>query len=98
LLAPKTGQLLASLMSGQTVSPDDEKLMEAFAWDRFTSKEGSAKLVANSRYAESMHPIHSRLIAAGVSAAVGTELGSYSTARSATDERKKDRDAAEGRD
>jgi hypothetical protein len=52
--------------------------------------------VANSRYAASMHPIHSRRTGAGVSAAVGTELGSYSTARSATDERKKDRDALFG--
>jgi hypothetical protein len=43
-----------------------------------------------------MHPIHSRRTGAGVSAAVGTELGSYSTARSATDERKKDRDALFG--
>jgi glycine/D-amino acid oxidase-like deaminating enzyme len=96
LLAPKTGHLLASLMSGQSLSKDDEGLLEAFAWDRFTSKEGSAKLVANSRYAASMHPIHKRTTGAGVSASVGTELGSYSSARSATDERKKDRDALFG--
>lgn len=96
LLAPKTGHLLASLMSGQTLSPDDAALLEAFAWDRFTSPEGSVKMAANSRYAAAMHPIHSRRTGSGVSAAVGTELGSYSSARAASADRKKDRDSLFG--
>lgn len=45
----------------------------------------------NARFAASMHPVHRRTVGAGVAAAVGTELGSYSTARSARDERARDR-------
>ena len=91
LLAPKTGQLLASLMSGLPLSPADEDLVSAFGWDRFTSKDGGAALAASSRYAASMHPIHSRASGSGVAASVGTELGFYSSARSATSERETDR-------
>ena len=47
--------------------------------------------MANTRYAASMHPIHRRRSGSGVAAAVGTELGSYSTARSASEERRQDR-------
>lgn len=98
LLAPKTGQLLASLIissrsdSQVSLSPEDSAFLEAFAWDRFTNAAKSKALAANSRYAASMHPIHRRS-STGVSAAVGTELGSYSSARAAADERKKDRDS-----
>lgn len=98
LLAPKTGQLLASLMSGYPLSSSDEALLEAFAWDRFTSPERSAAVAADTRYAASMHPIHRRKSGTGVAAAVGTELGSYSTARSAGEERSKDRNALFGSD
>jgi thiazole synthase len=93
LLAPKTGQLLASLLSGRTLSDSDQALLDAFAWDRFTSPEKSATLAANTRYAASMHPIHRRKSGSGVAAAVGTELGSYSTARPASEERRQDRNA-----
>jgi hypothetical protein len=48
-------------------------------------------LAANARYAASFHPVHRRAKGAGVAAAVGTELGSYSSARSATEERQRDR-------
>jgi glycine/D-amino acid oxidase-like deaminating enzyme len=95
LLAPKTGQMLAALIAGKDdmLSASDQALLDAFAWDRFTSPEGGAKLAANARYAASMHPIHQRASGSGVAAAVGTELGSYSTARSASEERQKDRRA-----
>jgi glycine oxidase len=93
LLAPKTGELVATVLAGHEVSPEDEALLQAFAWDRFMSKEGGAALAANARYAASMYPIHSRKSGVGVAAAVGTELGSYSTARSASAERKQDRES-----
>ncbi|CAB9509663.1 protein ThiO/ThiG [Seminavis robusta] len=93
LLAPKTAQLLACLMTDTAMSADDEALLGAFSWDRFTAKGGGATMAANARYAASMHPIHSRVSGAGVAAAVGTELGSYSTAKAAKDERQKDRKA-----
>lgn len=91
LLAPKTGQLLATVMSGQSLSKQDAHLLQTFSWDRFTSPEGGINLAANTRYAASMHPVQSRSTGMGVAAAVGTELGSYSTARSAAEERRKDR-------
>lgn len=96
LLAPKTGQLLASLLSGRELSAADEALLHAFAWDRFTSPERSAAVAADTRYAASMHPIHRRKSGTGVAAAVGTELGSYSTARSAGQERSQDREVLFG--
>lgn len=98
LLAPKTGQLLASLLSGYPLSASDQALLDAFAWDRFTSPERSATVAADTRYAASMHPIHRRKSGTGVAAAVGTELGSYSTARSAGEERSKERSALFGSD
>lgn len=91
LLAPKTGQLLANLISGQPMSDSDASLLEAFQWDRFISPGGGKLMAANARYAASMHPVHSRSQGAGVSAAVGTELGTYSTARAAQEERERDR-------
>jgi glycine oxidase len=92
LLAPKTGYLLAMVMSGKqhNLSDKDLELLDAFAWDRFTSADKSATLTASSRYAASMYPVHTRSTQ-GVSVAVGTELGSYSTARSASAERAQDR-------
>ncbi|CAJ1956523.1 unnamed protein product [Cylindrotheca closterium] len=98
LLAPKTGELLAMLIAGEELSQEDEKFLEAFAWDRFTSKDGGAEMAANARYAASMYPVHSRKSGAGVAASVGTELGSYSTAVSAGEERRKDREALFGGD
>lgn len=100
LLAPKTGQLLASLIASKgrdqdsagLLSEEDKRFLKAFAWDRFTSPEGAKRLAANSRYAASMYPVHTRRSGVGVAAAVGTELGSYSTARSAGEERRKDRE------
>lgn len=98
LLAPKTGQMMAALISGKTesLSERDQELLQAFNWDRFTSPEGAKRLAANTRYAASMYPIHTRRSGAGVAAAVGTELGSYSTARSAGEERKRDRETLFG--
>jgi thiazole synthase len=91
LLAPKTGELLAMLMAGEALSEQDQNFLQAFSWDRFTSKGGGAAMAANARYAASMYPVHSRKSGVGVAAAVGTELGSYSTAVSAQEERKRDR-------
>ena len=107
LLAPKTGQLLASLMVQmkkqkqnqqeqqsqplvvQLPDATDQALLEAFGWDRFVSRPTAAAVTA--RYAASMHPVQGRTAGPGVAAAVGTELGSYSTARSAAAERANDR-------
>lgn len=93
LLAPKTGELLASLIAGKELSPSDDELLKAFSWDRFTSREGAAKLAVSTRYAASMHPVQRRSQGLGVAAAVGTELGSYSNARNAREERQQDRSA-----
>jgi len=93
LLAPKTGMLLAALMSNSKLEDSDRDLLNAFSWDRFTSEDSRNYLAASSRYAASMHPIHSRKSGIGVAASVGTELGSYSSARSAVEERKLERDS-----
>lgn len=91
LLAPKTGEIMASLIAGLDMSDDDETFLKAFAWDRFTSKEGGLTLAANTRYAAATFPVHRRKSGVGIAAAVGTELGSYSTAASAREERSRDR-------
>jgi glycine/D-amino acid oxidase-like deaminating enzyme len=98
LLAPKTGQLLADLICGKELSEGDEQLLKAFAWDRFTDKDKGHLLSANSRYAASMHPVQYHSTGSGIAAAVGTELGSYSTATSAKLERRKDRESLESND
>lgn len=92
LLAPKTAQLLADLVSDK-LSEEDQLLLKEFSWERFLSPDGGAKLAADSRYASSMHPVHGRSSGIGISAAVGTELGFYSDARAASAERKRDREA-----
>lgn len=94
LLAPKTGQLIGDLILNNGEPLDDEKdedLLEAFRWDRFTVEGGGKKLAASARYAASMHPVHRRSSGIGIAAAVGTELGFYSGASEATQERAKDR-------
>jgi thiazole synthase len=91
LLAPKTGQLVASLMAGIQLSREDQDLLDVFAWDRFTSSGKGIALAAQSRYAASIHPIHSRKTGTGVASSVGTELGVYSSARAAAEERSRDR-------
>ena len=109
LLAPKTGHLLATLIASNSnndddddsdsefqLSQEDQNMLDAFNWDRFTSPGGGKKMAANSRYAASMYPVHTRRSGTGIAAAVGTELGSYSTARSAGEERKKDRESLFG--
>jgi hypothetical protein len=96
LLAPKTGQLIGDLVirNGEVLDNEsDEKFLQAFHWDRFTEMGSGKKLAANARYAASMHPIHKRSSGMGVAAAVGTELGFYSGAREAVQERQKDRQA-----
>ena len=98
LLAPKTGELMASLIAGIPLDEQDKTFLKAFAWDRFTSPEGGVALAANARYAASLYPVHQRKSGVGVSAAVGTELGSYSTAKSAKEERRKDRASLWGDD
>lgn len=91
LLAPKTGQLIAQLIAGQTLNDSDQALLEAFTWDRFTTEEGGRQMAMNARFAADMHPVHQRAEGPGVSAAVGAELGSYSTARTSFGERASDR-------
>jgi len=89
LLAPKTGQLIASLIAGNKLTPSDDALLTSFSLERFASVEGAVKLAANTRYAASMHPVQRRSQPLGV----GTELGSYSNARNAREEREQDRAA-----
>ena len=103
LLAPKTGHLLAMLIASNgnenySLSDEDQAMLDAFAWDRFTSPEGGKRMAANSRYAASMYPVHKRKSGTGIAASVGTELGSYSTARSAGEERSLDRKSLFGSD
>jgi thiazole synthase len=99
LLAPKTGQLIGDLVinDGKILENEsDELLLEAFKWDRFTVKGGGKKLAASARYAASMHPVHKRSSGLGIAASVGTELGFYSGAGAAKQEREKDRQALYG--
>jgi len=105
LLAPKTGHLLATLIASShknknkndndvplpQLSQEDQIMLDAFSWDRFTTPEGGKKMAADARYAASMYPVHKRKSGTGIAASVGTELGSYSTARSAGTERSLDR-------
>ena len=96
LLAPKTGQLIGDLVmnnGGTLQNETDEVFLRTFSWDRFTAMGGGKKLAASTRYAASMHPIHKRSSGMGVAAAVGTELGFYSGAREAVQERQRDRNA-----
>ena len=95
LLAPKTGQLIGDLVlnHGNVLEDENDELyLHAFRWDRFMEEGGGKKLAADTRYAASMHPVHKRATGMGVAAAVGTELGFYSGAGDAVQERKKDRD------
>merc|ERR1711957_839065 len=100
------GHLLATLIASNSNNDDDDdsdsefqltqedqNMLDAFNWDRFTSPGGGKKMAANSRYAASMYPVHKRQSGTGIAAAVGTELGSYSTARSAREERRIDRES-----
>eukprot|EP00546_Thalassionema_frauenfeldii_P004631 CAMPEP_0178921020 /NCGR_PEP_ID=MMETSP0786-20121207/15322_1 /TAXON_ID=186022 /ORGANISM="Thalassionema frauenfeldii, Strain CCMP 1798" /LENGTH=840 /DNA_ID=CAMNT_0020595139 /DNA_START=111 /DNA_END=2633 /DNA_ORIENTATION=- len=91
LLAPKTGQLISQLIAGQSLNDSDQALLEAFTWDRFTTEEGGRQMAMNARFAADMHPVHHRAEGPGVSAAVGAELGSYSTAKTSFGERASDR-------
>ena len=95
LLSPKTGQLMGDLING-CLSPEDEELLELFSWERFVTKEGGTKLAVTSRYAASLYPTQRRAKGFGVSTSVGTELGFYSGAHAATEERKKDRESLFG--
>lgn len=94
LLAPKTGQLLSDLIEGR-LSTEDERLLDAFSWDRFTRPGGGKKLAADARRAAELHPVHGRSQGSGVSASVGTELGFYEGAAAAREERERDRSAEE---
>ena len=94
LLAPKTGQLVGDLiMNGgdlDQLSEEDQTLLKAFSWERFTIPGGGKALAANARYAATFYPVHKRSTS-GVSTSVGTELGFYEGAAAATDDRAKDR-------
>jgi hypothetical protein len=92
LLAPKTGQLIGDVLMNQVLSSEDEELLEAFSWDRFVSKEGGLKMAVTARIAAATYPTQQRAKGFGISPSVGTELGFYSSAGSAIEERKKDRD------
>jgi len=95
LLAPKTGQLIGDLVQG-TLNEEDAALLEAFTWERFVAPGGGQKLAMEARYASSFYPTQRRAKGFGVSAAVGTELGFYSDASAAKDERAQDREAMFG--
>ncbi|KAL9179432.1 hypothetical protein ACHAXT_008722 [Thalassiosira profunda] len=99
LLAPKTGQLIGDLVtSGGDASQlpeEDQALLQAFSWDRFTAMGGGKALAANSRYAATFYPVHKRSTD-GVAVSVGTELGFYEGAAAAKGDREKDRKAMFG--
>jgi len=108
LLAPKGGQLVGDLVlnhgnyydgsenGGRLEDEADELIIKTFAWERFLDEKGGKALGANARYAASMHPVQRRSSGMGVSAAVGTELGFYSGAEAAVEERRKDRESLFG--
>jgi len=94
LLAPKTGQLIGDLIINDgnmnELSDDDQSLLKAFSWERFTTPGGGKALAANSRYAATFYPVHKRSTD-GVAVSVGTELGFYEGAAAAKGDRAKDR-------
>lgn len=92
LLAPKTSQLIADLAT-DNLSLEDTTLLDAFAWDRFLSSgdEASTKLALQSKYASSVHPLQYHSDSSNT--IVGTELGFYSDATVAKEERKKERNS-----
>lgn len=92
LLAPKTGQIIGDVLMNQVLSSEDEELLQAFSWDRFVSKEGGLKMAVTARIAAATYPTQQRAKGFGISPSVGTELGFYSSASSAAEERKRDRD------
>lgn len=96
LLAPKTGQMIGDLVMNdgniEKLSKGDKDLLEAFAWERFTTPGGGKALAANARYAATFYPVHKRSTT-GVASSVGTELGFYEGAAAARGDRERDRDA-----
>lgn len=99
LLAPKTGQLIGDLIvndgDATQLSTDDQALLRAFSWERFTTPGGGKALAANARYAATFYPVHKRSTD-GVAVSVGTELGFYEGAAAAKGDREKDRKAMFG--
>ena len=94
LLAPKTGQLIGELIVNDgnmnNLSMEDQALLKAFSWERFTKPGGGKALAANARYAATFYPVHKRSTD-GVAVSVGTELGFYEGAAAAKGDRAKDR-------
>jgi len=99
LLAPKTGQLVGDLIVNDgnvdRLSTQDQALLQAFSWERFTKPGGGKALAANARYAATFYPVHKRSTT-GIAASVGTELGFYEGAAAAKGDRAKDRQAMFG--
>jgi len=99
LLAPKTGQLVGDLIvndgKADRLPPNDQALLQAFSWERFTTPGGGKALAANARYAATFYPVHKRSTT-GIAASVGTELGFYEGAAAAKGDRAKDRQAMFG--
>ncbi|KAL7542619.1 hypothetical protein ACHAXR_011939 [Thalassiosira sp. AJA248-18] len=100
LLAPKTGQLIGDLIVNDgdvsALPMEDQALLSAFSWERFTTPGGGKALAANARYAATFYPVHKRSTD-GVATSVGTELGFYEGAAAAKGDREKDRKAMFGR-
>jgi len=100
LLAPKTGQLIGDLIVNangkvENLPEEDQALLKAFSWERFTTPGGGKALAANARYAATFYPVHKRSTD-GVAVSVGTELGFYEGAAAAKGDREKDRKAMFG--
>ena len=94
LLAPKTGQLIGDLIvndgDATKLPEEDQALLNAFSWERFTTPGGGKALAANARYAATFYPVHKRSTD-GVAVSVGTELGFYEGAAAAKGDREQDR-------
>ena len=99
LLAPKTGQLVGDLIVNDgnvdRLPPQDQALLQAFSWERFTKPGGGKALAANARYAATFYPVHKRSTT-GIATSVGTELGFYEGAAAAKGDRAKDRQSMFG--
>ena len=110
LLAPRTGQLLATFICNdfntEKMSERDVAYLNAFACDRFTSRDRATQTAAHTRYAANIHPLQQRpttnagsltgMSSSSSTSSSSSELGSYDLAPSARAERQRDRDSMFG--
>lgn len=84
LLAPKTGYLMAKLLTQPTeLTEQEHQYLQAFEWNRFSDSTTSSHQM---RYAASLNPVHRQVLADSSS----VELGSHTSARVSRKERQAD--------